>query len=388
MKDSRNTPTLLLVLTAVFLVVKASLAGEIGGFVINDKNPTVPDNWALCNFLEHPEIYENWDNPVIQKLSLSGRVHVDVAFFDAHEEDFNSLLWRRVRKGFAATLFEDFRVVSQVEFDLNDLDPAYSRISDAYISWSKSDEFEIKVGKQAASFTLDGATSSNSLIRPERSVLSSNLWFPELFLSGISASGEIGNWYYNVAGFSSSINSEFGDFDGGNFGIFSIGYDYTDFVPLDKAVIRFDYVNQQEHSNNNGTRDFAQLLSLNGQFEKGPWGIWTDVAFGDGYRGQDDVFGLQLMPFYNVTDKLQLVASYNYLKGRGDNSVRFDRYESRIESGRADEMHEFFAGVNYYFCGHKLKWQNGVEYTTAKDRANDGGDYDGWGFTSGIRMSW
>jgi len=57
-------------------------------------------------------------------------------------------------------------------------------------------------------------------------------------------------------------------------------------------------------------------------------------------------------------------------------------------SGRADEVHEFFAGLNYYIYGHKLKWQNGIEYTTASDSANDGGAYDGWGFTSGIRLSW
>ena len=54
----------------------------------------------------------------------------------------------------------------------------------------------------------------------------------------------------------------------------------------------------------------------------------------------------------------------------------------------ADVAHEFYAGVNYYLCGHKLKWQTGVEYTKAKDHANDGGAYDGWGISSGIRISW
>jgi phosphate-selective porin OprO/OprP len=44
--------------------------------------------------------------------------------------------------------------------------------------------------------------------------------------------------------------------------------------------------------------------------------------------------------------------------------------------------------VNKYFYGHKLKWQTGVQYTTMDDNADDGGDYDGWGVTTGIRISW
>ncbi|MEX2581288.1 MAG: porin [Verrucomicrobiales bacterium] len=363
-------------------------AGDYGKAIIDDKMPIASSGWSICDTLENPHLYVNENNPVLQKLSFTGRAQVDAAFFDSHGADYNSLHWRRFRSGFKAKVFDDFVIHAESDFDLNDRDPLYNGLTDTYIAWSRSDAFQLKIGKQSAGFTLDGATSSKNILRLERSLLSTNLWFPQEYFTGVAANGELGNWHYNVGIFSASTNPEFGDFQGGNFGLFSLGYDFTDAVALDTALVRFDYVNQQEHSNNNGTRDFAQILSLNGQFEQGPWGIWTDVAFGDGYRGQDDVFGLQLMPFYNVTDKLQLVASYNYLKGRGDNSVRFDRYESRIESGRADEMHEFFAGVNYYFCGHKLKWQNGVEYTTANDRANDGGDYDGWGFTSGIRMSW
>jgi phosphate-selective porin OprO/OprP len=50
--------------------------------------------------------------------------------------------------------------------------------------------------------------------------------------------------------------------------------------------------------------------------------------------------------------------------------------------------HEFFAGINYYLYGHKLKWQNGVEYTTASNSGTNNHDYNGWGFTSAFRLSW
>ena len=44
-------------------------------------------------------LYENKDNPVIQKLAFVGRVQADAAFFEGNEgsEDFEKLLWRRVR---------------------------------------------------------------------------------------------------------------------------------------------------------------------------------------------------------------------------------------------------------------------------------------------------
>ena len=71
-----------------------------------------------------------------------------------------------------------------------------------------------------------------------------------------------------------------------------------------------------------------------------------------------------------------------------DNGIRFARYENALESGRGDEYNEFYFGVNKYFYGHKLKWQTGVQYTTMDDNADDGGDYDGWGVTTGIRISW
>ncbi len=37
---------------------------------------------------------------------------------------------------------------------------------------------------------------------------------------------------------------------------------------------------------------------------------------------------------------------------------------------------------------HRLKWQNGLQYARMKDDAEDGGEYDGWGLISGLRVYW
>ncbi len=366
-----------------------SRAGDAKGVIAAPGPIEEPPLFSVCDIFDYATWYSNKDNPVLQKFAFTGRLQADAAFYDAEGEDsFDDVLWRRVRGGFKIGLFQNFTLHSEADFDLNNYDPTYNGLTDTYIGWSPSDAFELKVGKIGANFTLDGGTSSKKLIRLERSLLSNNLWFTSEYFSGVGISGEVGNWIYNFGAYSGDrTNPEFGEFDAGYFGLASIGYDFADAFGVEKAIVRADYVYNEEDENN-GTRSLSQVGSLNSWIEQGNWGIGTDVAVGQGYFNQPDLFSFQLMPFYNLTEKVQLVSSYTYITSDGDNGVRLDRYESSVVSGRADEAHEFYAGLNYYLCGHKLKWQTGVEYTTASDNANDGGAYDGWGVTTGIRISW
>lgn len=358
------------------------LAGE------SKQSVSIEDPHSFCDIFDLAEFYRSDEGP-IQSIAMSGRLQADAAFFYPEQgDDYEELLWRRVRNGLKIKFLDNFTLHAEADFDLNDHDPLYTKLTDAYLGWSTSKEFVLKVGKHGAAFTGDGKTSSKSLLRLERNVLAENLWFPTEYFSGASVSGEVNNWVYGLGGYASTDDTEFTEFDAGYFGVATLGYNFSEALALDKAVIALDYVNQGDDTENNGARDLKQVVSLNGKFEKGSWGLCTDVAAAEGYQGQSDLFAVSVMPFYNLSDEWQLVASYNYVTSDGDNGVRLDRYENRAVSGRVDEVHEFFAGVNYYLCGHKLKWQNGVEYTTASDSANDGGEYDGWGFTSGIRISW
>ncbi len=348
------------------------------------------DEKSFCDLFDRATLYSDPANPVIQNLAFTGRLQADAAIFDAARADaYEALLWRRVRSGFKATLFNDFTIHSEVDLDLNDHDPLYNQLTDAYVAWSPGEAFSLAVGKQGAAFTGDGSTSSKKLFRMERSLLSNNLWFTEEYFSGITAGGEVGNWVYNAGIFASDGGAEFGDFEAGYFGLLSIGYDFADALGLDKAIVRADYVNNQPTGEGDlNTRPLRKVGSLNGHFERGDWGLLADIAAGEGYALQSDLFAISIMPYYNLSDRFQLVASYNFVTSAGDNGVRIDRYENRVVGGRSDEAHEFYAGVNYYLCGHQLKWQTGVEYTMANDNAGDGGAYDGWGLSSGIRISW
>jgi phosphate-selective porin OprO and OprP len=82
------------------------------------------------------------------------------------------------------------------------------------------------------------------------------------------------------------------------------------------------------------------------------------------------------------------VGRYTYIQGEDVNTLRFSKWESAVESGKGDEYNEAYIGLNYFFYGHKLKLQTGLSYATMHDRAGDGGDYAGWNWTTGLRISW
>jgi phosphate-selective porin OprO/OprP len=94
------------------------------------------------------------------------------------------------------------------------------------------------------------------------------------------------------------------------------------------------------------------------------------------------------MPFVNVTDKVQLVGRYTFLRSDGENGVRLNTYESRVASGRGDRYRELYIGVNYFFYAHKLKLQSGLQFADMDDRARDGGEYSGMSWTTGVRVGW
>jgi phosphate-selective porin OprO/OprP len=372
-----------LALASIALVI--SLAAVSASALDPSKTPFFDDLWS------HAKLYENDANPVVQDLSLVGRAQGDVVVFDGDQGHHSKADWRRFRVGVKSSILQDAVFHAEVDFDLNshDYDDTYGRLTDFYLGWSRDAAFKIKLGKQSAPFTLDGATSSKSLITLERSTLATNLWFPTEYFTGVVGLGKKGRWSYHAGAYSSSGDDEFGSFDSGYFGLASLGYDLSEATGLDEALVRIEYVyNDPDDSGDVGTRDLRHVGSLVGRLQTGRIGFWSNVALAKGIGSQSDLFGLQLMPYYDFTESWQVVFRYSLVTSSGDNGVRLNRYESRIESGRSDEAHEFFLGLNWFIYGHKFKWQNGIEYTHASDSARDGGRYNGWGFSSGIRISW
>jgi phosphate-selective porin OprO/OprP len=337
-------------------------------------------------------LYENTNNRSLQKLALAGRLQIDAARVDVDDdvlEDFTDLIWRRFRFGFKSEWFRDWVLHIEADFDLNDdLEDSYKRLTDAYVGWSPSDNLILKALKQSAGFTLDGGTSSKKLLTMQRNNLTGNLWFTSEYFTGLLGQCSLrSKWQWKVGMFSSDGSDGLSRFEAGYFTLLSLGRDFASAGALDIGLVRVDWVYNDEDPEAD-TPEFSQVFSLVTQWQQGSWGLWSDLSAGQGYGGQSDLWGAVLMPFYDFSPHIQTVLRYTYLSSNGPNGVSLTRYENKVAEGLGDEYDELYAGLNVFFHGHKLKWQTGLKYAHMEDKLADGGHFDGWGLSTGLRVYW
>ena len=378
------------------LLLLATACGCLGAATARAGSPETKNPEVAVAPADDKSIYDKiWgmaklyksDDGFFQDISFVGRAQFEYFNIDSNQGNEDDWETRRLRAGLKMKFLQKWTLHAEANFDADNPNPFYTKLTDAYLMYTASDALAISVGKQSVKYGLDGGTSSKELITIDRSNLANNLWFTEEYAPGVSVSGKMDAWSYFLGWFTSDGNPEFGDFAAGTFLLASVGYDFAEQLNVDKAQLRLDYVYQQPDEGNIATRPFENIGSVNFNLEKGKFGLGTDIKAGQGYYKQGDVFGIQVMPSYYIADGVQFVLRYTYMNGQ-DNSIRFARYENRVESGKGDEYNEFYAGLNWYLYGHKLKFQTGVQYATMDDSANDGGEYDGWSVVSGIRISW
>jgi phosphate-selective porin OprO/OprP len=335
------------------------------------------------------EWYRDDSNPVVQRVLLSGRLHFEYADLDADQGNHSEWNVRRWRIGPRITLFRTVIFHGEVELDPQRHDPFYERFTDLYVQWTKSPRFVLTVGKQGAPFTLDGATSSRELLTIDRSNLANNIWFPQEYLPGVSVSGRRSAWVYRTGLYSAGeANRELGEFTGGAVVLGVLGYDFAPALGAREALLSGNYVYQHPDPDNTFTRELDHIGSINFRLETTKYGFRSDLAAASGYFEQTDLWAFQAMPFYNVTDKAQLVARYTFVGSGGPDGIRLATYESRVVSDRGDEFHELYFGANYYLYGHRLKLQTGLQFGDMNDSANNGGAYSGLSWTTGLRLGW
>ena len=334
-------------------------------------------------------LYTGDADSVIKSVQLSGRFQVDQAYVDSGESEHSETNLRRMRLGVKVAFLERFLFHAEAEYDPQDGEPVYRRLTDTYLAYTASEAFELTIGKHGAAFTLDGMTSSKELLAIDRSNLANNIWFTEEYVPGVSIAGAIDKFSYNAGVFSSGdINRGFGDSNGGEFFLGTVGYDFTDRFDAQRAQLSVNYVDNEPDVNNGFTRPLEQVVSVNFDFEKNRLGVRADLSTAHGYLGQSDLVGFMVMPYYNLRNSNQLVWRYTYVDSDEPNGVRLGRYENALASGRGDNYREFYFGINHYWHGHKLKLQSGLQYADMTDGAGDGGAYTGWSWTTGFRISW
>jgi len=366
------------------LTLAIVLLGAAAASAQNETPPSIYDRiWKFA------EWYDDDANPVVQRVLFSGRFQHEFAAIDADQGELGEWNLRRLRLGPRVTLFKTILVHGEVELNPQESDPLYVRLTDMYVQWSPSGRLAITVGKQGLPYTMDGATSSKELLTIDRSNLANNIWFPQEYLPGVAVSGRRAPWMYRVGVYSAGeANREFGEFTGGVVTLGVLGYDFARRLKVKEALLAGNYVYQHPDPRNTFTRQLEHIVSVNFKLETDRWGLRTDVAAAAGYLGQSDLSSVTAMPYFNLTAKLQAVGRYTFLRSNDSNGVRLATYESRLVSGRGDRYDEVHLGANYFFYGHKLKLQSGVQVARMKDSAGDGGAYSGVSWTTGLRVGW
>jgi phosphate-selective porin OprO/OprP len=371
------------------LVVKRSDApADNSGELAQEPSTTKPES-VYDRIWRFREWYRDEDNGVIQRLRFRGRYQQDFATVDADQGEHEEWNVRRLRMGLQAYMFGSLLLHAEVDLNPQEADPVYVRFTDMYAEWSTRPELVVTVGKQSIPYTMDGATSSRDLIAIDRGALANNLWFTEEYLPGASISGTSEPWVYFVGAYSAGArNKELGEFSGGAVTLGSLGYDFAKSMDAREALASVNYVYQNPDPDNTFTRQFHHIISMNLKLERSRWGLRTDLSAASGYYSQSNVWGVMVMPFVNITPKLQAVGRYEFLDSKDPNGIRLGAYEDRVASGRGDQYQDVYFGANYYFYGHQLKVQTGVQFGDLQDRANDGGAYSGVSWVTGLRVGW
>lgn len=330
-----------------------------------------------------------------QELRLIGREQFD--YYDFHDGSKSASGWgnRRTRLGLKGQFLRDWFFSTEFDFNIGPQLPTFNKVTDAYLRWSPNAESSWTIGRQGVRFTLDGSTSSLVLPTIDRSAISYNIGMIEESIPGLSYEGDRGKWFYRAGVFTAgAADPYFGKMNAGLIGFVSTGWHFDEQWGLQKAFLRADYLLQgDDPQNTTGTpqmfaRNHHQAASLNLQIEQKPWTLGVDLAASEGQGTQSDLHGVEIEPGYWFSDDWQMVFRYTYLESKLNNGVYQIRYESWVSPGRGNRYEEFYLGLNRYFYGHKLKWMLAVERARMHDRANDGGSYNGWGLSSGFRVSW
>ncbi len=371
-------------LTAQLIAHLALFAGlAFAGPGKNVIEPVEPKTFCdhYGDVLDLATLYEG-DGPLLQELKLIGRYHGQ--YHDVESDLGDSSDWenRRFRFGVAGQFLQDFEFEGQFNLkrDFSQSGRLFDDVEDLTVTWEPSDAWNLIAGKQKIRMSREWNTSSKRIKTMERSQLVNQIVPNKVGGLLLTLNDILGN-KVSLGGFTGALSDDWSlpEFNAGYGLNASVARDITEATEL-----RFDYFYNDGDRRNNGFENYENTFSLNSQSDWDRMHLVTDVLYGLGLDDTSDVFGVVLMPYFDLTDKLELVLRYTFSHAEDADGLNVQsRYERRA-AGRlqGDEYHAGYIGLNCYICGDKLKLMNGIEYSSL-----DGADSnDFWSFITGVRM--
>ncbi len=348
---------------------------------------------------ELPHLYQSKDNSYVQKFDLVGRYHGQYWWADSETNKDDAWENRRMYVGFNTKFFNNFTLEVQISLN-DDFDPVYDGLYDAFIKWQNPEsKFAVSIGRLDYVYTgMERSTSSKRIKTMERALLVNQVMPGEVV--GLYIKDTIGTVTYQAGLFSGSIKDEFTNFEGGFASLLGLHYPLPLFY--EQGSLQLEYLYNNGNEKNNAFKDYENIFSLwhEGQLEALAFGI--DLTLATGLNTQSDVFGLTLLPTYNIAhnlllsgDELQVAMRYHYASSSENSGLSFNkRYEQPVTSGHGDSYNAFYLGLNYFLYQQELKLMGGVEYfdmhgvadTNAEILEEAQENIDGWSITTGIRL--
>lgn len=357
--------------------------------VIDDKAPVAASEWSYCDLFKSNTLYKSDSGP-INKIKWIGRYHGQYHSTDSNQGADSDWQNRRFRAGLQIEFLNDFKFEGQ--FNLKTDYSAGGRfvdsVEDLTIEWEPSDDFYVIVGKQKAKTTSDWATSSKQILTFERSLLTNQV-VPDK-IGGVVVGYNLTEKLWVEGGVFSGDWTDDGwelpDFNGGIAASARIGYQFNDATEL-----RFGYFYGEGAGEDTGIEEYDNVFVWSTVSSWGKVGLTTDIIYATGIDNShnSDVFGLVIMPSYDITEKLQAVFRYQYAQSESDSGIRLQsRYERAGDAAplntRGDSYNAFYLGLNYRLCGDNLKLMGGIEY--ADLAAPSAEDWDGFTYMAGVRL--
>ena len=383
-----------------------------GGAALAGEDPLPPElappsggcDWCQCltGKLGKP-LYQNDDAILIQAVRFFGRAQVQFAAIDGEDVNGNEFSdtfeeIRRLRLSAEVKAMKYFKIKANANLE-NDLTPSggdrdigYHSLDVALVAFDAGkllggggivDSLVLNYGRQKVTMGGEVQTSSKKIKTVERSAVANKV-YPNR-MTGVSANASKGNLSGTLGVFTTDFSGEIGDWDAGEAFYASLSAVLEN---GDHAILGFLY-NEANGSSQNEVKDHVGMelyewaLSLAYIAQRGPWGLLVNGTVGDNGSSPSPnrtgmFYGLVVMPSYWViAEKIEAVVRYSLQVAEEAEGIRSNsRYLRRdhggaVASGRGDEHHSVYGGLNYFLCGHNAKIMAGVEWETLQTMSGD-----------------
>jgi len=388
----------------------SALAGEPPAQIAASTEEPTP-SFDFCSWLSSKPgaIYKDTNNPWISEVSFSGRFHMNFAHIDGEgfdESDFSEdyAEYRRARLGAKIGFLKYFTFKGAVDLvedgrpNGEDLDWGYSQWDEAVFSFNMKeafgvplDKFNLNYGRIKWHGGLEARTSSNELLTIERSALSNKL-YQSARPTAITVDATKGPLFFAAGIASTDANSPSGRDSVEGFGTWNEGLQYFTevvYTASDDLRLGWEFLYNDANENDDSLLGYKWATTLSAEYAIGAGGVNVEGFYGDNgdeeigqtdARRQGNFYGIVVTPYYWIVPaKLQAVAQYMYAGAEEDQGVRTNSRYFRadtnggdVNSGRGDELHTLYGGLNWLICGDNLKLQAGIEYTNLEANTGDG----------------